>query len=265
MLTALGLQSAAGGGGGASTSVADGRDDGADAAAHAENDAELNAALLRRNESLSRFWMREQSAPRAASAGLSVLVVDNEDGFTEMLAHQLRHLGLVVRVRRCDDVDDVLRDDLVVFGPGPGDPRRPTTRLRRLRALILERVRSGRPLLAVCLSHQVLGQLAGHPIAPLAEPRQGIQLDVEVFGTPARVGFYHTFGVRQSSTAEHPELRLEASSDANGFVTAFRGPGIASIQAHLESVLSFDGERMLSALVRHALTSTRQAEAAAVV
>ncbi|MHA7985937.1 anthranilate synthase family protein [Rathayibacter sp. CAU 1779] len=224
-----------------------------------ETDPEIEAALVRRNSALASFWMREQTTTSLPFAGANVLVVDNEDGFTEMLAHQLRHSGMVVRVRPCADVDDVLADDLVVFGPGPGDPRRPQPRINRLRALMVERIRSGRPLLAVCLSHQVLGMLAGHDVAPLAEPRQGIQLAVDVFGAPARVGFYNTFGVRErAETADdRRELALEPSIDANGIVTAFRAPGIASVQAHLESVLSPDGERMLSALIGHALTTAR--------
>ncbi|WP_022900480.1 anthranilate synthase family protein [Humibacter albus] len=226
-----------------------------------EGDAETVAALQRRNAALAPFWMREQEPSAAGGERPSVLVVDNEDGFTQMLAHQLRHLGLATRVRQCAMVDDVLEDDLVVFGPGPGDPRRNRPRIGRLRALMLERIRSGRPLLAVCLSHQVLGMLGGHEVAPLAEPRQGVQLAVDVFGRPARVGFYNTFGVRgttrggEQAGGRRVEVGLEASVDANGFVTAFRAPGIASVQAHLESVLSPDGEALLRSLVEHALTT----------
>ncbi|NNC11391.1 phenazine-specific anthranilate synthase [Planctomonas sp. JC2975] len=229
-----------------------------------ETDPEIAAALQRRNNALAPFWMREQTPTSTRFAGASVLVVDNEDGFTEMLAHQLRHSGMTVRVRPCADVDDVLTDDLVVFGPGPGDPRRPQPRINRLRALMVERIRSGRPLLSVCLSHQVLGMLAGHDVAPLAEPRQGIQLAVDVFGSPARVGFYNTFGVRErtESDDDRREVTLEPSIDANGVVTAFRAPGIASVQAHLESVLSPDGERMLSALIEHALATAGTAAGA---
>ncbi|WP_246846573.1 anthranilate synthase family protein [Humibacter ginsenosidimutans] len=227
-------------------------------------DPQIDAALQRRNRSLAPFWMREQ-APQTVPGlvGGSVLVVDNEDGFTQMLAHQLRHLGMTVRVRPCADVDDVLSDDLVVFGPGPGDPRRPSRRIRRLRALMVERIRSRRPMLAVCLSHQVLGMLAGHEVAPLIQPRQGVQLAVDVFGVPARVGFYNTFGVLagRSIDPRRCEVSLEESCDANGTVIAFRGPGVASVQAHLESVLSPDGERMLRGLVEHALTTSPAAVA----
>ncbi|AYG03081.1 chorismate-binding protein [Gryllotalpicola protaetiae] len=221
-------------------------------------------ALAARNERLASFWVRPQAtdASAAALAGRTALVVDNEDQFTTMLAHQLRHLGLEVRIAPWAEVDSVGDHDLVVFGPGPGDPRDLSDRrIARLRALMLERLRAGAPLLAVCLSHQVLAELAGYELAPLPAPRQGVRLEVDVFGEPAAIGFYNTFGARAPRSLSRserretirPEVELEASVDPDGVVTALRGPGVASIQGHLESVLSSDGYATLLRLVEHAL------------
>ena len=41
---------------------------------------------------------------------------------------------------------------------------------------------------------------------------------------------------------------------ASGDVYALRGPGFASVQGHLESILSRDGMTTLERLVAHALT-----------
>ena len=51
-------------------------------------------------------------------------MVDAEDTFTSMLTVQLRSLGLVVDVRRFDEPYAFDGHDLVVMGPGPGDPLR---------------------------------------------------------------------------------------------------------------------------------------------
>jgi phenazine biosynthesis protein phzE len=228
-------------------------------------------ALAARNERLASFWIRPQGTDAAASAPheKSALVIDNEDQFTTMLAHQLRHLGLAVRVAHWAEVDSVADHDLVVFGPGPGDPRDLSERrIARLRALMLERLRAQQPLLAVCLSHQVLAELAGFELAPLLAPRQGVRLEVDVFGQPAAIGFYNTFGARapqpfetlasrapQGAEPTRTEVSLEASVDPDGIVTALRGPGVASVQGHLESVLSSDGYATLRRLVDHALYS----------
>ncbi|WP_454854010.1 chorismate-binding protein [Promicromonospora soli] len=220
-------------------------------------------ALAARNGQLAEFWVRPQdAAPTAtttAPAGPSVLIVDHEDQFTTMLAHQLRHLGMNTRMVRWDAVDDVLADDLLVLGPGPGDPRdQDDPRIASIARRIHERIAAGRPLLAVCLSHQVLAGLAGFPIRALPAPRQGVRLDADVFGTTAAIGYYNTFGARLTTVAADADdpvarLALEPSFDTDGVLTALRGPGIASVQGHLESVLSADGLTVLDALTRHVL------------
>lgn len=221
-------------------------------------------ALAARNHQLAEFWVRPQDAAPAATAtapaGPDVLIVDHEDQFTTMLAHQLRHLGMNTRMVRWDAVDDVLAADLVVLGPGPGDPRdREDPRIASIERRIHERLAAGRPLLAVCLSHQVLAGLAGFPVRALPEPRQGVRLRADVFGTPAAIGYYNTFGARVTTTsaaaADNPvaRLALEPSFDTDGVLTALRGPGVASVQGHLESVLSADGIAVLDALTRHVL------------
>lgn len=45
-----------------------------------------------------------------------------EDTFTAMIALQLRSLGLSVTLRRYDEDAEFDAWDLVVMGPGPGDP-----------------------------------------------------------------------------------------------------------------------------------------------
>ena len=59
------------------------------------------AALGRRTTGLADFWLDGVSTalPDPGLHGLQVLVVDAEDTFTAMIAHQLRSLGLVVNVR----------------------------------------------------------------------------------------------------------------------------------------------------------------------
>ena len=215
---------------------------------HRENDR-IATLLDSRNDHLAPFW----STPQAAhpSRGATALVIDAGDDFTTMLAHQLRHLGVEARVVPWNEAVPAASDDLVVFGPGPGDPRNEADpRVARLRELMVERLASGAPLLAVCLSHQVLATLAGLPISPLPAPRQGVQLDIDLFGTPASIGFYNTFSATAADRSTTPNLDLEVAADAaTGVVHALRGPRVASMQGHLESVLSPDGLRVLEQIV----------------
>ena len=209
----------------------------------------LEMLLEARNDRLAAFWRSPQAArpSRAATA----LVIDADDDFTTMLAHQLRHLGIEPRLVPWHEAAEEPAEDLVVFGPGPGDPRDlADPRVARLRELLAARLATARPLLAVCLSHQVLAGLAGLELAPLPAPRQGVQLEVDVFGQRAAIGFYNTFSALAPAGSRTPRLGLEVAADATtGVVDALRGPGVASVQGHLESVTSPDGLAVLERLL----------------
>lgn len=222
------------------------------------DDAEVAELLASRNSRLADFWLNPQSDGTAGPfAGRRAIVVDAEDRFTTMLAHQLRHLGLDATILPWNEVTDADIDaaELLVAGPGPGDPRDTTiSRIARMREIVARRLAAGAPLLAVCLSHQILAEQFGVGLAPLSTPHQGLQKVVPVFGEDASIGFYNTFTARVSpgTTSAGP---AEVSADpTTGDVYALRGERFASVQGHLESILSRDGIRTLERLIGHALT-----------
>lgn len=220
------------------------------------DDPAIASLLASRNARLASFWLEPQGSDSGPFDGRSAIVVDAEDRFTTMLAHQLRHLGLDARIVPWNEVTDADIDDaeLVVSGPGPGDPRDPASpRMRRMREVVARRRALGRPLLAVCLSHQILADSLGIDLAPLAAPHQGLQKTVDVFGEPASIGFYNTFTARvPAGTTVIGDTEIAADAPT-GAVYALRGPGYASVQGHLESILSRDGMTTLERLVSHAL------------
>lgn len=214
--------------------------------------------LASRNSRLAEFWLNPQDDGSAGRfAGHSAVVVDAEDRFTTMLAHQLRHLGLAVTIVPWSTVTDAELDaaDLVITGPGPGDPRdAESPRIARMRAVVNRRVDAGSPLLAVCLSHQILSDRLGIALTPLDAPHQGLQKSVPVFGEDASIGFYNTFTARVTPGTTTLD-GVEISADPlTGDVYALRGAHFASVQGHLESILSRDGIRTLERLVAHALS-----------
>ncbi|MCK3768421.1 chorismate-binding protein [Microbacterium aerolatum] len=218
------------------------------------DDPEVAALLASRNSRLAEFWLNPQEdGSTGPFAGRTALVVDAEDRFTTMLAHQLRHLGLDARIVPWHEAQDAEIDaaDLLVAGPGPGDPRDANSpRIARMRELVGHRLDQGAPLLAVCLSHQILADRLGLDLAPLAAPHQGLQKTVPVFGEDASIGFYNTFTARVSPDSETTGVSADADT---GDVYALRGDGYASVQGHLESILSRDGIRTLERLIEHAL------------
>lgn len=220
------------------------------------DDPEIATLLASRNARLAEFWLNPQDSGTRAFAGKRALVVDAEDRFTTMLAHQLRHLGLDAEIVAWSDVTDeqVLGSDLVVSGPGPGDPRdTASARIARMRDVVMLRRNANLPLVAVCLSHQILADTAGIKLGPLTSPHQGVQKTVPVLGEDASVGFYNTFTARVTPGVTEVG-GLTVSADASGDVYALAGAHTASVQGHLESILSRDGMHTLERLVAHALS-----------
>lgn len=225
------------------------------------------AALLdARNTRLAPFWLTPQEVASTADsgdgtfAGRRAVVVDAEDDFSAMLAHQLRSFGLAVDVVSWKDALDpaareslVTGSDLLVAGPGPGDPRDPAApRLAVMRDLVSRRLASGQPLLAVCLSHQILAIALGLDVGPLAEPHQGRAVALGYDGLDSDVGFYNSFAALGGPLPHGVEATLEAGSRV---VQTLTGPGFASVQGHLESVLSRDGLAILRRLVERVLVA----------
>lgn len=229
----------------------------------------VRRALQRRNDSIAAFWLADTAARTSAPgdlAGRSVLVVDAEDTFTSMIDQQLRSLGLRVTVRRYDQEYAFEGYDLVVMGPGPGDPQEAAhPRMRHLHAAVDTLLRERLPFFAVCLSHQVLGLRLGLPLRRRAVPNQGVQKRIDLFGAAEHVGFYNTFSlVSEDDVVIADEVGpVRVSRDAaTGEVHALRGPGFASLQFHPESVLTRGGPRIIGTVLADLLAPARTSRAA---
>ncbi|GGY47625.1 anthranilate synthase family protein [Streptomyces djakartensis] len=227
------------------------------------DDPRVRAALDGRRASLAPFWLRMQEPPQRLNG--HALIVDGEDTFTAMLAHLLRSSGLDVSVRRYDE--DGLREAVlghegpVVLGPGPGDPSDLTDpKMRFLRDLTAEIIsRHPHGVLGVCLGHELIAAELGLEIVRKEVPYQGAQTEIELFGRRETVGFYNSFVARCDDGA-HQELAahgVRVSRSANGEVHALRGPGLAGVQFHPESVLTLNGVTIVRELVERLRATSR--------
>ncbi|SES10764.1 phenazine biosynthesis protein phzE [Streptomyces sp. yr375] len=223
---------------------------------------EVRAALERRNDSIAGFWLSgaaDRPAPHSALAGSRVLVVDAEDTFTSMIAGQLRAMGLHVTVRRFDEEYAFADHDLVVMGPGPGDPADTAhPRIGHLHTAVRTLLAERRPFVAVCLSHQVLSLALGFEVSRLPAPNQGLQREINYFGAREKVGFYNAFAAASDDDKRDVDGVgvVEISRDpVTGEVYGLRGPHFMSLQFHAESVLTQHGPRILAAALQDVITS----------
>ncbi|MFJ7269995.1 anthranilate synthase family protein [Streptomyces sp. NPDC099050] len=250
VLQALGLtpQAAGAGPGGAATPVG--------VRASPAADPRVRRALRSRNGTLSRFWLdgAHRTTSHPALDGRHVLIVDNEDTFMGMLGHQLRALGLRTTLTRFDSPVSPEEFDLVIVGPGPGDPRNAQDpRIGTLRALTRELLGGGVPFLSICLGHQILATELGLELVRRLVPNQGVQKLVHLFDRDELVGFYNTYAARAPhdslpGTAHRKPVEI-SRNPRTGEVHALRGSGFRSVQFHLESVLTQHGPRILGELL----------------
>jgi carbamoyl-phosphate synthase small subunit len=94
----------------------------------------------------------------ATEGGPLVGIVDL--GLKANIVRSMRRRGARVRVfPHTASASDVLASDIdgVILSPGPGDPARLETQVALARAIIDD----GRPLLGICLGHQIVGRAAG--------------------------------------------------------------------------------------------------------
>jgi carbamoyl-phosphate synthase, small subunit len=94
----------------------------------------------------------------AHDSGPRIGIVDL--GLKTNIVRAMRHRGARVRVfPHTASAADVLSSDVhgVILSPGPGDPARLEAQVTLARAIIDD----GRPLLGICLGHQIVGRAAG--------------------------------------------------------------------------------------------------------
>jgi anthranilate synthase/aminodeoxychorismate synthase-like glutamine amidotransferase len=185
-----------------------------------------------------------------------ILLVDNYDSFTWNLYQVMGSIEPAVEVLRNDAVtaDEVaagLRGGRwrgIVLSPGPGTPDESGVCLE-----ILRRFSGSVPILGVCLGHQALCQVQGGRVVRAALPVHGKASEVEHDGSgvlrglpsPFLAGRYHSLVAERASLP--PSLRVTAWT-ATGEVMGVEHVSQPSfgVQFHPESILTPDGERILS-------------------
>lgn len=189
-----------------------------------------------------------------------LLMIDNYDSFTYILAQYFGELGAKVEVYRNDALSIVEIEAMaprgIVISPGPGDPDQAGITLQ-----VITHFAGKVPLLGVCLGHQAIGQAFGGRVirAPrlmhgktsrIYHYRRGL---FEGMPQPFTATRYHSLVVDPETLP--PELEVTAQT-AQGEVMGLRHRSypVEGVQFHPESILTQEGRRLL----KNFLTLCRQ-------
>src|SRR5680860_305289 len=224
-----------------------------DGIAELANDEDVLIALGSRNQRLSKFWLTDQAdaAPAPELKGRSAVILDGEDDFVNMLRHVLSVLGMTSSVVRHEEFTPAALEgfDLVIVGPGPGDPRESDhPKIAAFRAATERLLESHQPFLSVCLGHQVLCSALGIDLAYKDIVFQGTQSKVSLDGREENVGFYNTFVARAGSRALPEGVRVVADPESDD-IHLLAGPHYRGVQFHAESILTEHGFDLLRDLI----------------
>ncbi len=199
---------------------------------------------------MASTWTSSESVVEAAT--LRLLLLDNYDSYTWILAHLLEAIaGVQVLVRRNDALSReeliALAPDAVVISPGPGDPKNPKD--FGICAAVFE-VFPELPVLGVCLGHQGMALACGGEVDQAPKPVHGHAEPIFHDGTgifegipsPTPATRYHSLVV----TELPPMLEANAHS-GDGLIMGLRHRERPwwGVQFHPESIATPEGRQML--------------------
>jgi para-aminobenzoate synthetase component 2 len=184
-----------------------------------------------------------------------VLVVDNRDSFVHTIVAYLRELGAdcVVRDRTETTRTDVAAFDGVLLSPGPGRPEDTGVCLD-----IAADAR--RPVLGVCLGHQVIATVFGGTVGHAPEVVHGYTSTIRHDGAgvfrglpePFTATRYHSLALDPATVPAELEVSARTPDDVIMGVRHRTKP-VEGVQFHPESVLSERGHDLFANWLAHAL------------
>jgi anthranilate synthase component II len=183
---------------------------------------------------------------------MRVLIVDCYDSFTFNLYQQVGKLGAEPVVFPCDTPLEVLAKsgcDRIILSPGPGTPQEAGVCLD-----VLETMSHTIPTLGVCLGHQAICTAFGGEVVRARHLMHGKTSSIRHDGrriftgipTPFVATRYHSLVAREASLPD--DLQVTATSADDGYIMGVRHRvyPIEGVQFHPESVLSAEGDRIIS-------------------
>lgn len=189
---------------------------------------------------------------------MKILLIDNYDSFTFNLYQYLTEISdHEIEVFRNDkiQIEEVDAYDIIILSPGPGVPKDAGHM-----PAIIDRYRSSKPILGVCLGHQAIGESYGAELINLSTVYHGVDTALNILDNGdlfdqipdgIRVGRYHSWSIKKGSTPE--EIIITALDDEEEIMALrHRHDPVFGVQFHPESILTPNGKDILRNFLKEA-------------
>lgn len=183
---------------------------------------------------------------------MKILLIDNYDSFTYNLYQYLKHFVSDVVVFENDKITiaeiEKKQPDKIVISPGPGNPKEAGISLE-----VVTHFWKSKPILGVCLGHQIIAQAFGGKIIPAKTPMHGKSKKIVHNGKGIysgllqnnKVGLYHSLIVDEESLNENLIVTAKSQTGVIMGISHKQFP-ITGVQFHPESILTKNGYDMIN-------------------
>ena len=182
-----------------------------------------------------------------------LLIIDNYDSFTYNLVQYFGEMGVNMQVHRNDQIttDEIakLKPERICISPGPCTPKE-----AGISCEVIERFGQSTPILGVCLGHQSIGHVFGGEVVRADRLMHGKTSLIKHTGksvfanlpNPFTATRYHSLLVKRATLPECLEITAVADDDESEIMgLRHKQFPIHGVQFHPESILTFEGKRLL--------------------
>lgn len=164
--------------------------------------------------------------------------IDFDDSFSYNVVQELTEVGFQVEVIHWMDFESLPEIGLLVLGPGPGHP----DDYQRVFSLLKEWIQNQKPLLGICLGHQLFWKLQGEEVIRSREPLHGQKIKLQLseewqqwlkLPEEVLVQRYNSLSVPAQAGMRNPFFK---NLIVNEEILITRGDKVITYQFHPESV-----------------------------
>ncbi len=182
---------------------------------------------------------------------MKIALIDHNDSFTYNIIDLLKKFNnITVTVIPYENLDTFMLSnfDKIILSPGPELPKKYPKTIQ-----LINEVYTQKPILGICLGHQLLCEFFGHSLYNLEEVKHGVEelitIDNQILfykNLPKniQVGLYHSWAVNLN---KHMDNLIVTAKNKDGVVMSMqhRFLPIFGVQYHVESFLTPLGKSIM--------------------